>query len=141
MQNGARLLRIVSSLLVSGNLLCAGCSALIAYSGEDIGKLGNKTQVHESFSTPSRIGDEGGVEFEEYCTRRKISEPQVATVDFILGAETLGLFELWMFPAAVCQNVRTTLVGQTLRFEYAQNGDVKRLLIDGTPMELRAQLP
>src|SRR5262245_1547822 len=113
MQNSAWLLRILGSLLVSCNLLWAGCSALIAYSGEDMGKLANKNKVHESFGTPSNLGNEGGSEFEEYRTRRKISEPTVAGVNFILGVESLGLFELWMFPASICQNTWTTLVGQT----------------------------
>ena len=141
MQHRTQLLRIFGSLLASCNLLCAGCSALIAYSGEDMGKLANKQQVHESFGTPTNLGKEGGREFEEYHTRRKISEPTVAGVSFILGTGTLGLFELWMFPAAVCQNTWTTVFGQTLRFEYADNGDVQEVLINGTPMRLRAQLP
>jgi hypothetical protein len=141
MPNRAALLRILGSLFASCNLLCAGCSALIAYSGEDVGKLANKTQVHESFGTPTNLGNEGGREFEEYRTRRKISEPQVASVTFILDAETLGLFELWMFPATILNSTWSTVVGQTLRFEYAENGDVVEVRIDGTSMKARAQLP
>jgi hypothetical protein len=53
----------------------------------------------------------------------------------------LGLLELWQFPAAACQCTWATLFGQELRFEYKSNGDVERILIDGTPMELRADLP
>src|SRR5438046_128804 len=141
MQASHRLLRTLGALLVSCNLLSAGCSALIAYSGADMGKLANKKQVHESFGTPSNLGSADGHEFEEYYTRRKISEPTVAGVSFILGVESLGLLELWMFPAAICQHTWTTLVGQTLRFEYASDGEVQQVLINGTPMERRASLP
>jgi hypothetical protein len=118
-----------------------GCSAAIAYSGQDVGKLANKDQVHESFGTPSKVGKADGHEFEEFHARRKISEPTVAGVDLILGVEALGLFALWLFPTAVLQNTWTTLVGQTVRFEYASTGEVQRVLINGTPMEQRATLP
>jgi len=141
MRAGSPLLRILGTLLVSCNLFCAGCSALIAYSGEDVGKLANKNQVHESFGKPTNVGNADGYEFEEYHTRRKISEPTVAGVSFILGMESFGLFELWMFPASICQNTWTTVVGQDVRFEYASNGEVQGILINGTPMELRASLP
>ncbi len=126
---------------MSCNLLSAGCSAAIAYSGQDVGKLANKDEVHQSFGTPDKAGTTDGPEFEEFRTRRKISEPKVAGVDLVLGVESLGLLELWLFPTAVLQNTWTTLVGQTMRFEYGRTGDVQRVLIDGTPMEQRATLP
>jgi len=137
----SRLLRTFGNLLLLCNLLCAGCSALIAYSGEDVGKLEKKEQVHKSFGTPIKLGIADGQEFEEYRTHRKISEPEVAGVNFILGAESLGLLEIWMFPAAILQNTWNTLIGLTLRFEYGSNGDVVDILINGTPMEYRASLP
>jgi hypothetical protein len=141
MYNSPGLARIFCGLLILSNVMCAGCSALVAYTGEDVGKLVNKDQVHASFGTPTNCGNEAGSEFEEYRTRRKISEPTVAMVCCILDAETLGLFELWQFPGSVCQNTYTTIAGQTLRFEYAENGDVQRILVDGTPMNMRARLP
>lgn len=140
MKNRAQFLRILGSLLASCNLVCAGCSALIAYSGQDVGKLANKTQVHASFGTPTNLGNEEGREFEEYRTRRKISEPQVANLIAIADIMTLGLLELWHFPAGICQNTWTTIFGQTLRFEYDDNGNVKEVFINGTPMRLRAEL-
>jgi hypothetical protein len=139
MPNRAGLLRILGSLLASCSLLCAGCTALIAYIGQDVGKLANKTQVHESFGTPTNLGNEGGYAFEEYRTRRRISEPEVADLFFKYDAMTLGLFELVVFPAAICQTTWSTLVGRTLRFEYAENGDVLEVLIDGGSMKARAQ--
>jgi hypothetical protein len=141
MRPGSRLLRLFCILLSCGNVFFAGCSAFLTYSGEAVGKLANKERVHESFGTPSKTGTSDGHEFEEYHTRRKISEPTVAGVQLALGMQSCGLLELWMFPATICHCSWTTIVGQGLRFEYASNGDVERILINGTPMESRARLP
>jgi hypothetical protein len=134
---GLRLLTVLSIL----PLFCGGCSALIAYTGEDVAKLANKGQVHESFGAPTNSGAGDGCEFEEYHTRRKISEPTVCAVCLILGLESGGIFELWNFPAAICRSTWSTLVGQDLRFVYTGNGEVKQILINGTPMDCRASLP
>jgi hypothetical protein len=141
MQPGSRILPVFCTLLLCCNVFCAGCSALIAYSGEDMDKLGTKEQVHASFGTPCKSGEDHGLQFEEYYTHRKISEPHVAGVDFIMGVESVGLLELWMFPVTVCGYTWTTLVGQDLRVEYASNGEVRRILINGMSMESRAHLP
>jgi hypothetical protein len=106
-----------------------------------MGKLANKEQVHESFGTPTKSANSDGRDFEEYHTRRKISEPRLATVSVVLGVGSFGLMELLDFPAAVCQCAWTILVGQDLRFEYASNGNVERILINGTPMESRGRFP
>src|SRR5262249_53409493 len=128
MRPDSRFLRLLFFVLSCGNLCCAGCSALIAYCGEDVGKLVKKEQVHESFGTPFQTGTSDDHEFEEYHTRRKISEPMVAGVQLVLGMQSCGLMELLMFPAAVCHCTWTTLVGQDLRFEYTSNGEVERIL-------------
>ena len=74
---------------------------MIAYSGEDVRKLANHEQVHESFGTPTRQGTEDGRAWDEYYTRRKISEEQVAGGCIVLGVQTFGLLELVMFPSLV----------------------------------------
>jgi hypothetical protein len=119
----------------------AGCSSLIAYCGQDVEKLATKDQVRKSFGAPDGLGDADGREFDEFRTRRKVSEPTVAGVNFILGAETLGLLELWNFPVAVVRNSWVTVFGQTLRFEYGSDGRVERVYINDTLMEHRASLP
>jgi hypothetical protein len=134
-------LRVFGSILLCGNLLTSGCSALIAESGQNVAALTNKSQVHQSFGTPDNSGSAAGGDFEEFRTRRKISEPTVASVNFMLGMETLGLVELWNFPAITLQNAWNTLVGQTLRFEYGSHGEVQDVLINGTSMKSSAQLP
>ena len=142
MQSVARRSLFLGSALVTCSLFSAGCSSLIAYSGRDVEKLKNSDQVRETFGTPTNLGkDDNGREFEEYRTRRKISEPAVASVNFILGTETLGLFELWNFPAAIVQNTWVTFFGQTVRFEYGSDGTVENVCINGTLMEHRATLP
>ena len=90
---------------------------------------------------PTKYGNEQGRDFEEYHTRKKISEDQVAGGSIIADASTFGLLELVLFPYAVCHTTWTTLAGQTLLFEYAENGDVVEVRIDGTSMKARAQLP
>ena len=110
---------------------------MIAYSGQDVEKLANIEQVHASFGAPTTSGDF----FEEYWTHRKISEPQVAGVDLLLGTGTLGLFEVWNFPQAILQTASSTLFGQTLRFVYDRKGDIIEVQINGTPMKNRAVLP
>ena len=137
----SRALRSACTVLVCSSLCCAGCSSLIAYSGEDMDKLANKEQVHASFGTPCKTGTEHGRAFEEYHTRRKISEPRVAFAALAVGVWTFGLLELWDFPYALCRYTGTTLFGQDLRFEYGSNGDVKDILINGTPMRERARFP
>jgi hypothetical protein len=134
-------LRILGSLVLSCSLLCAGCSALIAQSGQDVSKLANKDQVHESFGTPTRSGKADGCEFDEYCTHRQISEPRMACACVALDGYTLGLFELVMFPVVVVKNTWTTFAGQTVRFEYSCYGDVQRVLINDKPMDLGVRLP
>lgn len=141
MQLSVRRSHVFGSLLASCALLSAGCSALIAYSGQDVKKPTTKDQVREAFGTPDTLGDDDDRAFEEYRTRRKISEPTVAGVNFILGVESLGALELWNFSVAVVRNTWGTLFGQTLRFEYGSNGEVQRVYINGTLMEHRASLP
>lgn len=142
MQNSPPLLRILGILTIASTFICAGCSSLIAYCGKDVERLKDKQQVRDSFGTPDKVGTEKGQEFEEFHTWRKISEPRVAGINFILGTETLGLFELWMFPAGVIEGTWGALFGLTLRFEYAENGEVQQVLINGTPMNSRgADLP
>jgi hypothetical protein len=135
MHASSRQLRTLATLVVSCSLACAGCAALIAYCGEDVGKLANKDKVHESFGTPTNTGMVDGREFEEYHTRRKISEPNGASACLMVSAGSLGLFELFMFPVAICQTTASSVFGQDVRFEYGSNGEVERILINGKPTE------
>ncbi len=134
------------SLPAASLLLCAGCSAAIAYSGQDISKLTTKSHVHESFGEPENCGtkidyEEKPTEFEEYRTRRKISEPDVAGIHLLLGLETLGLFEPFNLLSQAGITTWSTLFGQTVRFDYDDFGKVKQVYINGTRMENRASLP
>lgn len=133
--------RIFAGLLLACVPASAGCSSLIAYSGRDVKGLENKDQVRASFGRPLLAGSDNGCEFEEYRTRRKVSEPELAAAFFILGAETLGIWELGAFPLMVLRASGAAVFGQTVRFEYGSDGKVKDILINGTSMESRAGLP
>jgi hypothetical protein len=130
------------TLLLCCSVLCTGCSSLIAYSGKNVGGLENRGQVRESFGTPSKSGtDDYGYEFDEYHTHRKTSEPNAAGARLILGVQTLGLLELWMFPVSIYESTWTTLFGDDLRFLYKSDGNVEIIQINGMSMEARGWLP
>jgi hypothetical protein len=137
MRAGSWLLRIFCILVPCCAVFSTGCSAVIAYSGENVDKLANREHVQKLFGAPDKSADD----FDQYHTWRKIAEPQVAGVDLILGMESLGLLELWNFPSTVLQCAWTTLVGQDLLFQYRSNGDIDTILINETPMKSRAALP
>jgi hypothetical protein len=120
-------------------LLCTGCSAMIAYSGQDVRQLANKDQVRDSFGVPLLQGIDDGRHFDEYHTRKKISEDQVAVACAVADLQTLGLFEFVLFPYAVCRTTCPTLAGQKLRFEYGEKGEVEQVLINGVRLEQQAQ--
>jgi hypothetical protein len=110
MRAGSWFLRIFCKLPACCLVLCTGCSALIAYSGANVEKLANRDEVHKAFAAPDRSADG----YDEYHTWRKVSEPQVAGVDLLLGMETLGVLELWNFPSTTLECAFTALVGQDL---------------------------
>jgi hypothetical protein len=57
MQADSRHLHILGILLLSCISFTAGCSSLITYNGQDVEKLANKEEVHESFGAPTTYGD------------------------------------------------------------------------------------
>jgi hypothetical protein len=104
---------------------------LIEYTGEDVNKWTNKSQVHESYGTPTSCGNADGREFEEFETHRKISDPNDGALKLFLGLGTCGLSELWFFPVSLVGNTFNALAGQTVRFEYGNEGEVQRVLVNG----------
>src|SRR5262249_12303320 len=99
--------------------------------------------VHESLGTPSKSGtdDIGNTPFDEYHTHRKTSEPNAAGATLILGVQTLGLMEMWLFPAFVYESARTIVFGYDLRFLYKSDGSVDIIKINGQSMDSRGWLP
>lgn len=142
MQLGQTLCQKMRNLPVASLLLCAGCSAAVAYIGENPEKFKTKSQVQKSFGTPVNVGSDKDrknepCKFEEYHTRRKISDPNSARTYLIADVFYLGMPEIFFLGDMVFQGAKSTLFGQTIRFEYDEFDQVKGMLIDGTYQESR----
>jgi len=104
---------------------------LIAQSGEDLSTLTTKEQVDEHFGTPCATGANGGQSFEDFTTRRKISEPlRIDGYSMSLGM-TYGIGELYLFPYELYLLGRRTILGGHLRFVYDDKGSVTAVFLDG----------
>jgi uncharacterized protein YceK len=123
-------------LIVSAAILMSGCSSLIAHSGKDLSKLTTREEVHSEFGDPDKTGAEEGYSREDYCTRRKISEPMRSNSLGMGFAMTFGTAELVAFPMELCLLCRRTVLGQSLRFAYDDNGQVTRVFLDGEKLDL-----
>src|SRR5438874_8732579 len=98
-------------LFLATILFSGGCSAFIASSGMDLQLLATRNQVHERFGAPVKSGAED--EFEEYRTRRKVSQFYRSSSDAMGFAMTAGLYEFIAFPSELYLLGRNALVGQT----------------------------
>lgn len=146
MYHSFRLLFLLSGWSALTLVLSGGCAAAIAYTGQDIKQLETRDQVQESFGKPAQMGeakDYSGktVEFDEFRTRRKISEPLVAEGHFFLDLVSLGLLEPVALLAQAGQTSWATVFGQTLRFEYDEDNRVKEIYINGARLEHRRFFP
>jgi len=124
-------MRKICLTLIAGVLLTSGCSVYIAESGSDLSKLTTREQVQEEFGKPCASGETEGQPFEDFRTRRKISEWYRS---WALGngiVFTFGLAEFIDFPAELMLLGRRTLFGQDVRFTYDSAGKVTRVYLDG----------
>jgi hypothetical protein len=130
-------MRLRYLILIAGTaMLISGCSLFIARSGKDLSKLTTKEEVHREFGEPVETGAVEGHPCEDYCTRRKISEP-VRSNSLGLGiAMTFGTAEVVAFPMELCFLCRRTVLGQSLRFAYDDNGQVMRVFLEGEKLDL-----
>ena len=126
-------MRIACLLLISTVPLSGGCSSLIACAGQDSSAWGTKTEVRAKMGEPVANGVENGVAFDEYHTRRKISE--VGTMEmsgrgmgFVM---TFGASELIAFPRELYWLGSRTLFGRNLRFTYDAAENVTGVFLDG----------
>jgi len=121
----------LDGVLLSLALTSSGCSALIARTGQDIRQLKTRDEVRTSFGAPVASDDAFVGAFDEFRTRRKIAAPKTAVLVAHMGVATLGLFELFAFPSIAGETLRAAIVGQQIRFEYAADGAVRDMRIDG----------
>jgi hypothetical protein len=111
-----------------------GCSFLIMRSGEDVSKLENQSQVRKRFGTPDVSGENEGVRFDIYHTRRKIDEQFRAMCSGEGWAMSFGTLEFVAFPVELYMLCRRTLLGQELQFSYGPSGNVTGISLNGTPV-------
>lgn len=124
-------MRLCCGLFAGIACLSSGCSALMARSGEDLGKLSTREQVHQEFGEPQFLETVGGTPFEEFKTRRKISDSAHAeALNFELQMSA-GLMELSNFPTELARNGERIALGQSLCFRYDQSGNVIAVYLNG----------
>jgi hypothetical protein len=116
-------------------MLLSGCSMLIAQSGKDLSKLTTKEEVHSEFGEPDKTGVVDGHPCDDYCTRRKISEPVRSDRMGLCIAMTFGMAEFVAFPVEFCTLCGRSVLGQNLRFAYSDDGEVIRVFLDGDKLD------
>lgn len=104
-------------LLLAPTLLATGCSMLIAEAGTRYSEFDTREKAHKLFGEPINSGTSEGQQFEEFFTRRKFDTGGglEGLARFIC---TLGLNELYLFPAELFRVTRSTVLGQTIRVTY-----------------------
>jgi hypothetical protein len=104
---------------------------LIARSGKDVSKLTTREEVHSVFGEPDQTGVVEGHPYEDYWTRRKISEQMTSDCLSLGLGMTYGTFELIAFPIELWSLCKGTVLGKILRFAYDDQGRVMRVFLDG----------
>jgi len=129
-------MRLLWLLFVASIPLTSGCSVFIAEMGKDLSVLKTRDDVHAAFGDPVAIGTADGKPFEEYHTRRKISDYERLGEGYcMLWAATFGGIELLCLPHELYLQGRRTVLGQTLRFRFDAHGTVTGATLDGQELE------
>lgn len=96
-----------------------------------MGALATQAEVQQDFGAPVASGRVGDHSYEEFRTRRKISEGW-KSIYYCMGyVVTLGFGEVVWLPSELYRATRRSIVGQTLRFVYDEEGNVKSVQLDG----------
>jgi YD repeat-containing protein len=128
-----------ASCLVLLALTPAGCSMLIADSGQNLSQLATRAEVREAFGPPTATTEPDA---DVYETRRKIAEPSrgVGALGFP-WLVSCGAAELVLFPHELYVNARRVAAGQTLRFTYDADGNVESIRLNGTEQASVGHVP
>lgn len=124
-------MRYAALVLAAGSLASAGCSALIVGSGQRLGELTTQTDARAAFGEPVASGPIESGYYDEFLTRRKIAEPWKLIYITIGDVSTLGLGELLWCPLELSRVGYHGVVGQTVRFEYNEAGEVISTRLNG----------
>jgi hypothetical protein len=122
-------MRAACIVLSAAALAPVGCSMLIAGSGQRLSELATRAEVHEAFGTPPASPEPG---VDEYRSRRKVEEwdrgPGQSGIYWVMGG---WLFEPYLLSRELYFNARRVAVGQTVRFTYDADGNVKSISLNG----------
>lgn len=124
-------MRYALLLLLVPALMATGCSLFIAKAGEDISHIKTRGDAHAEFGPPTADGVDDGLPFEEFQTRRKISEPFRASTHSMALGMTMCLYEFYLFPRELYFLAKGGLVGRTVRVTYNPDGSIRSGSIDG----------
>jgi hypothetical protein len=127
-------MRPLRILVVATLLVSTGCSWLVANSGQQLGELKTREQVHAAFGPPATAGHCDQRTYEEFHTRRKIAEPWKGMGLGMGWCLTFGLGEAYFFPHETVVAARRSIVGQRLVFYYDEAGKVQQASHDGDPI-------
>ena len=123
------------------SLASTGCAAVLAASGKDLRDLKTREDVHATFGNPVATGEMEGLQYEEFVTRKKISDSSLAGPGAMAYVITVGLYDLIGFPYQLYVVGRHTLLGQVLRFSYSADGKVVGVYDDVPPRSFKQYRP
>jgi hypothetical protein len=130
-------MRTVRLLVFASFFPAGGCAALIAQSGTDLDTLKTKEKIHALLGEPVACGVADGKAFEEYHTRRKISDHAIFRLGegyFMAWTMTCGAIDLYCVPHELYLVGRNTLLGQKVRVTYDGSGTVTSVFLDSNPL-------
>jgi hypothetical protein len=139
------LLKTAFSFVIVAASFSAGCASLIARCGKDLTGLKTKEEVHAQLGKPVSKGFVKGESFEEYRTRRKISEDcpiRFGGDGYAMGLVlTLGTIDLLYVPREFYIAGKRSLLGQTMQVNYDASGAVTQIYLDGESLFLPWRTP
>ncbi len=129
---------IKAALLLMVLLTQSGCLAMtLDCAGINLTSIPTKDDVHAFFGSPQLSGvtvleeDDGKkYAFDEYLIHRKISHTSYSFYG-IAVMWTLGTCELVNIPIEVLRTSQNLIMGRRVRFLYAEDGSVARILENG----------
>jgi hypothetical protein len=127
-------MRLISLAFVAITLLTSGCAGMISGVGTRLLFLTTREEIHAQLGEPTVSGFADGEPFEEYHTRRKISEAGTLRLGdgyAMAWVATLGAIDLICVPHELYLLGRRSLLGQTVRVTYDEAGTITDLRLDG----------
>jgi len=121
-----------------GLLLCivtvfhSGCASELAGAGKDLGALTSLEEMRDGLAEYGASGVAEGKRYEEFRTRKVIAQNQDGHEGYIIAwASTFGTIDLIAVPYQVYLIGKRSVVGQTVRVTYDEDGSIGEVERDG----------